>query len=1012
MTDQSRLEIVIDSRSGENNVRNLRNELSSLEGTGVRSLSNLRAAALAATGALAAIGVGVGFSSMLADIRDFSTEMASLRAVSRASVEDMERLENQARLLGATTAFGANQAAQAQRFLAQGGLEVNQILGATPQVMRLAQAGTLGLAEAADLATDVMAQLGLGVNDIERIGDVLVATAQSATTDVSQIGQALSYAGGQASDFGLSLEETVAALGLISSAGIKATRAGTGLVGTLAQLSNVSGPAEETLRSAGLSVAELDIEARGIVPVLETLAAANLSAADRIQIFGRESAAAAGALIRGLDAYREQIQLLGDVEGRAADTARTMTDHLGGAMRGLSSAVSEANLQLGDSGLTGTMRTLIDGAAGVVQVFNGMSDEWAEANNVSAEFQSNVENVASAIGGMAEAAELGAIAIGVRLATAMLVSTRAKLKDISASAARARAEDLATSQAVRRSGAELAAANAIRTRAIADARATAGTNAHAFAMDNLARASARATGAQAAHTAALNAQAAAAARANIAIRGVSAAAGLVGGPLGVFAIATAGVIHFREELGLVPPAVTPVEDSVQDLTESLQGLDEAVYNLRITALVGEMAALEQQAQAAAERVERLRQAASQPANFGQGQQGDIRGGIAAAEFERDEARNRVDAIRQTITQSAELRAELRQTTEAGQEVEESFTNLGNAADALAEKFQPTIDRDIEDILERAGPGATVGADGLIRDAFGNTLPSFQRELEAALGDQVRDFKTEQNLMAGLEALTNQVSGGATEVVDKLFDLVNDQIEQVVASVGLDAIDAVMPELERSASNAAKALDSITESVGGEVATAPDEGFAVARLFGDLNKEVADMVDGLDESTRVSEDATEAARDHAEELERATKATKDFADTARNSASSVDQPPERRDTISERARERFEGSSLRRGESSVTNFGGPPSDESDTARGAAESLLGSTVGDDGGAGPVVQQLIQANSHLANIAQGGSGEGRNLGTLTLASPGGTIDVEANAEALNSWLASTLSGAAASV
>lgn len=420
MSEQSRLEIAIDSRGAETNVRNLRHELSSLEGTGVRSLSNLRGVALAATGALAAIGVGVGFSSMLSDIRDFSTEMASLRAVSRASAEDMERLENQARLLGATTAFGANQAAQAQRFLAQGGLDVNQVLGATPQVMRLAQAGTLGLAEAADLATDVMGQMGLGVDDIERIGDVLVATAQSATTDVTQLGQALSFAGGQADGFGLSLEETVVGLGLISSSGIKASRAGTGLVGVLASLTSVTSEQEAILDRHNIALEQLDIEARGIVPVLETLAAANLTGAERTRLFGREAAGAANALINGLPAYREQLEMMGEIEGVAADAARTMTDHLGGSMRGLSSAVSEANLKLGDSGLTGGLRTMIDVTTGVVQSFNGLSDEWAEANGIGEDLLGTVEQivdgllfVADAGDGVGRAFELAGTAIAL-----------------------------------------------------------------------------------------------------------------------------------------------------------------------------------------------------------------------------------------------------------------------------------------------------------------------------------------------------------------------------------------------------------------------------------------------------------------------------------------------------------------------------------------------------------------------------------------------------------------------
>lgn len=382
-------------------------ELSGIEKEAERAtkaFTRIGEAARGVGGILAGIGLGAGLNQSIQGLVNFQNEMSALRAVAGATEDQMAALEDQARSLGATTAFGANQAAQAQKFLAQAGLDVNEVLGAAPSVLQLAQAGMLDLGQAADLATDIMAQMGLEVGDLNRINDVLVRTAGSATTNVTQLGDAFSYAGPIANDFGLSLEQTSAALGIISSSGLKASRAGTGLLGTLRQLGNVTDDGQEILEAYGISIEQVDVSSRGIIPVLQTLADANLTASERIKLFGSEAAGAAAALINGIDAYRDQTEALGDVEGAAADAAKTLTDNLGGSLKGLQSAVSEANLQLGDSGLNGALNAVIVTATGIIQSFNGMTDEWAEANDVSSELVTTVEALDSAITILAAAA--------------------------------------------------------------------------------------------------------------------------------------------------------------------------------------------------------------------------------------------------------------------------------------------------------------------------------------------------------------------------------------------------------------------------------------------------------------------------------------------------------------------------------------------------------------------------------------------------------------------------------
>jgi TP901 family phage tail tape measure protein len=78
-------------------------------------------------------------------IADFSKEVANLRATLNGTPQEMATnmaaLREQAKLVGSSTSFSLAEVAKAQRVLAQAGLEAQDILRATPDVLKFAQAG-------------------------------------------------------------------------------------------------------------------------------------------------------------------------------------------------------------------------------------------------------------------------------------------------------------------------------------------------------------------------------------------------------------------------------------------------------------------------------------------------------------------------------------------------------------------------------------------------------------------------------------------------------------------------------------------------------------------------------------------------------------------------------------------------------------------------------------------------------------------------------------------------------
>lgn len=399
----------------------VRQETQRLQGTlqGVQKMATLAAAALAA------VGVVTGVSNAINDIANFQQSVLQLGVVSGATKSQMAALEVQARELGATSMFSAKQAADAQVFLAQAGFDANEILAATPGILELAAAGSMDLARAADIASNVLGGMRLEVDQLGRVNDVLAATAAGSNTNIEQMGQALSFAAPIAASAGVEIEDLSAAIGVLGDSGLQASRAGTGIVGVIRQLSNVSKDGRSALAAYGLSVEDVDIKANGLTNVLETLRRANIGVEDSFRIFGSEAGTAAQILANGAERVSQFGTELRDVEGTAKAAALALGSGLLGSMRSLQSALSETVLQLGDSGLASALQDVINTATGVISILNGMGEQFKDVNDVSDEAYQKLERLVSMVRLLGDAVVVLSGALAGRLVAGLWASVAA-----------------------------------------------------------------------------------------------------------------------------------------------------------------------------------------------------------------------------------------------------------------------------------------------------------------------------------------------------------------------------------------------------------------------------------------------------------------------------------------------------------------------------------------------------------------------------------------------------------
>ncbi|MCB1281806.1 MAG: phage tail tape measure protein, partial [Salinibacterium sp.] len=279
MSRRYRIEVVVDpsnARAGTQEVRR-----------GLRDATDdARRMGRAITLAFAALGAAGGLAGSTRLLASFGQAMSTVEAVTNSTRGEFRELNAEGQRLGANTRFSATQAAEGMIYLARAGFDANEVLGATEGTLQLAQAGALGLGEAADIASNILQGFRLQVDQTSRVVDVLALAANSSNTDVTQLGDAMAYVAPVAAGLGLQIEETAAAIGALSNAGLQGSMAGTGLRRVLSELESPSQKSRDILASMGVTADEVRISQVGLTAALQRLAEAGIDTGQALEIFG------------------------------------------------------------------------------------------------------------------------------------------------------------------------------------------------------------------------------------------------------------------------------------------------------------------------------------------------------------------------------------------------------------------------------------------------------------------------------------------------------------------------------------------------------------------------------------------------------------------------------------------------------------------------------------------------------------------------------------------------------
>ena len=283
--------------------------------------------------------------------KTFEASMSQVAATMGVTTDEIQDLTAFAKEMGSTTAFTAAEAADALNYMALAGYDAETSMKMLPNVLNLAAAGNIDLADASDMVTDSQTALGLSLDETEALVDQMAQTASKSNTSVAQLGEAILTIGGTAKNMSGGITEMNTVLGVLADNGIKGSEAGTHLRNIILALSAPTDNASAKLAELGISASDSEGNMRPLNEVMADFndAMADLSQEEKTQalntIFNKTDLASVNAL---LDTNVERWDQLGTAiqgAGINASSFKEQFEALGGNL-------DEAKAKLEKLGIT------------------------------------------------------------------------------------------------------------------------------------------------------------------------------------------------------------------------------------------------------------------------------------------------------------------------------------------------------------------------------------------------------------------------------------------------------------------------------------------------------------------------------------------------------------------------------------------------------------------------------------------------------------------------------------
>jgi TP901 family phage tail tape measure protein len=291
--------------------------------------------------------LGVGGAALAVGL-DFEKSMNSIQGVLQPTAAQMERIRATAIKMGADTAFSATDAADAMLELGKAGFDTDTAIASVDEVLQLAAASGLSMADSASLAARTLNAFGLEATDLGHVNDVLAKSVNATSLEIGDLQVAFGYVGPIATGFGMSIETVSAALGIMRDNGIAAETTGRALREGFTRLVNPTKDVREVMEELGIETFKTaDGGMMSLSDIIGILEEKGINTGQAMKMFGDAAGPGMAALVskgRGaLDALTAQLE---KSDGAAKAMADAMMTGLPGALERLKGSVETALLSI------------------------------------------------------------------------------------------------------------------------------------------------------------------------------------------------------------------------------------------------------------------------------------------------------------------------------------------------------------------------------------------------------------------------------------------------------------------------------------------------------------------------------------------------------------------------------------------------------------------------------------------------------------------------------------------
>ena len=219
-----------------------------------------------------------GFTLSTKKAIDFESQMNTTKSLLADTIPNANELSATTEKLGESSKNWAKQYGISIASINEGmqeiikkGFDANQTIEAMPAILDAAKASGEDFNTVMNATTNILQQFGLSTQDTERVTNSLTFVANKTAAGFADMGAAMEYVGPVAKNVGMDLEETAAAVGLLSNNGIAGEKAGTALRGALTRLLKPSEQNAEAMEKLGFSAEEFRSGAIKLPDILDRI---------------------------------------------------------------------------------------------------------------------------------------------------------------------------------------------------------------------------------------------------------------------------------------------------------------------------------------------------------------------------------------------------------------------------------------------------------------------------------------------------------------------------------------------------------------------------------------------------------------------------------------------------------------------------------------------------------------------------------------------------------------------